>query len=125
MPIGGELLLSTVDRTLGAVYIQDLTPREGAGGPVLHRGCVEARQLMIAAILREDFRVEPVEGGRQRDAHLPPLPRGRHVNRRVLGQALRVVGVRVFGRAAIDGLAKEIWQGADTCVPCEDRAGAA
>src|SRR5262245_15633708 len=30
---------------------------------------------------------------------------------RVLGQWLRVVGVFVPGQAAIDGLAKEIWQG--------------
>jgi hypothetical protein len=97
-----------VDRTLGAVDIQDQTPRERVGGLVLHQGRVEAHEPLIVPILREDFHFEPVPGGRQRDAHLPPLPRGQHPKRRALGQSLRVVGVLVAGQAAIDGLAKEI-----------------
>jgi len=78
---------------------------------VLHQVRIEARESLIVPLLREDLCFEPVQGGRERDTGLPPLARGQHPKRRVLGQALSVVGVLVTCQAAIDGLAEEIRQG--------------
>src|SRR5262245_52133082 len=47
----------------------------------------------------------------ERHARLPPLARGQHPKRRILGQPVGVVGVLVPRQAAVDGLAKEIRQG--------------
>jgi hypothetical protein len=78
---------------------------------VLHQVRIEARESLIVPLLREDFCFEPVQGGRERNTGHPPLARGQHPKRRVLGQTLSVVGVLVPGQAAIDGLAEEIRQG--------------
>ena len=50
-----------MDRTLRAVDIQDQAPRERAGRVVLHQGRIEAQESVIVPLLREDFRLEPVE----------------------------------------------------------------
>ncbi len=78
---------------------------------MLHEVRIEASESLVVPLLREDVRFEPVQRGRERDTGLPPLARGQHPKRRVLGQPLSIVGVLVAGQAAIDGLAKEIWQG--------------
>jgi hypothetical protein len=107
----GRLLLRAVDWALGAVDIQDQPPPTRADRLVLHQGRVEVRESLIVPFHREDFRFEPVQGGRECDARFPALTRGQHPRRRVLGQSLSVVGIFVPGQAAIDGLAKEIRQG--------------
>ena len=45
---------------------------------VLHEGRIEAHESLIVPLLREDFRFEPMQGGRKRDTALPPLARGQH-----------------------------------------------
>src|SRR5262245_9500642 len=78
----GRLLLRAVDRALGAVDIQDQTPRARAGRVVLHEVRIEAGEALIVPLLREDFCFEPVQGGRKRDTGLPPLARRQHPKRR-------------------------------------------
>src|SRR5712692_5232987 len=77
---------------------------------MLDQGCVDATESFVVPLLREDLGLEPMERRGERHARLSPLARGQHPKRRVLGQPLRVVRVLVPGQAAIDGLAKEIWQ---------------
>jgi hypothetical protein len=64
----------------------------------------------IVPLLGEDIRLEPMQRGRERDARVPPLPRGQHPKRRVLGEPLRVVRILLSGQAAVDRLAKQISQ---------------
>ena len=52
---------------------------------------------MVVPLLREDVR-------------LPPLARGRHPKRRILGQPLGVVGILVARQAVVDRLAEEVRQ---------------
>ena len=101
--------MGTVDRTLGAVDIEGHAP--GPGSFALHHLRIEARESLVVPLLREDICFEPVEGRGERDARLPALTRSQHPKGGVLGQPLGVVGVLVTGKAAIDGLAKEIRQG--------------
>jgi hypothetical protein len=104
----GGLLLRPVDRALGAIDVEGHA--SGLGRCALHQLRIEAREPLIVPLLREDVRLEPVERGGEGDARLPPLARGQHPKRRVLGQPSRVVGVFVPGQA-VDRLAKEIRQG--------------
>ncbi len=101
------LLLGAVHRTLGAVDIEGHAA--GPGRFALHQLRIEAREPLVVPLLSKDFRLEPVQGGGEGDTRLPPLARGQHPKRRVLGQSLGVVGVFVARQAAIDGLAEEIW----------------
>jgi hypothetical protein len=78
---------------------------------VLYQVRIEAHESLIVPLLREDFRFEPMQGGRKRDTALPPLARGQHPKRRVFGQPLGVIGVLVPRQAAIERLANEIRQG--------------
>ena len=67
MAVVSRLLLPAVHRTLGAVDIEDQTPRGRAGRLVLHQVRIEARESLIVPLLREDFGLEPVQGGRERN----------------------------------------------------------
>jgi hypothetical protein len=78
---------------------------------VLDQGRIEASQALVVPLLREDIRLEPVECRGERDARVPPLARGQHAKRRILGQPFGVVGVFVAGQAAVDRLAEEVRQG--------------
>ena len=106
MAVVGRLLLSPVDRTLGAVDVEGHAP--GPGRFALHQLHIEAREPLVVPLLSEDFRLEPVQGGGEGDTRLPPLARGQHPKRRVFGQPFGVVGVLAARQAAIDGLAEEI-----------------
>jgi hypothetical protein len=77
---------------------------------VLDQGRVEASQSLVVPLVREDIRLEPVEGRSERDARVSPFTGGQHPKCRVLGQALGVVRVLVAGQAAVDRLAEEIGQ---------------
>jgi hypothetical protein len=77
---------------------------------VLDQGRIEASQSLVVLLLREDLRLEPVERRGERHARFPPLARGQHPKRRVLGQPLGVVRILVAGQAAVDRLAEEIRQ---------------
>jgi hypothetical protein len=59
----GRLLLRAVDRTLGAVNIQDQAPLERSGRLALQQQQVsmEASESPIVPLLRENFRFEPVQ----------------------------------------------------------------
>src|SRR2546422_10940447 len=74
---------------------------------VLHQFRIEANESLIVSLLSEDLGLKPVERRGERDARFPPLARGQHPKRRVLGQSLGVVGVLVTRYAAVDGLAEE------------------
>src|SRR5438128_5851621 len=77
---------------------------------MLDQGRIEASKSSVVPLLREDLGLEPVQGGGEGDTRLPPLARGQHPKRRVLGQPLGVVGVLVAGQAAVDRLADEVRQ---------------
>ena len=64
----GRRLLPAVDRTLGAVDIQDQPPRERAGRLVLHPVRSEASESLVVPLLREAVRFDPVQRGCERDA---------------------------------------------------------
>ena len=78
---------------------------------MLDQGCIEASQSLVVPLFREDIRLEPVECRGERDARVPPLARGQHAKRRILGQPFGVVGIFVAGQAAVDRLAEEVRQG--------------
>src|SRR2546422_6180729 len=61
---------------------------------VLHQFRIEANESLIVSLLSEDLGLKPVERRGERDARFPPLARGQHPKRRVLGQSLGVVGDR-------------------------------
>jgi len=67
-------LLRAVDRTLGAVDIEGHAP--GPGSFALHQLRIEAREPLVVPLLREDFRLEPVERRGERDAGFSSLTGG-------------------------------------------------
>src|SRR5712691_8575274 len=101
-------LLRAVDRTLGAVDIKGHAP--GSGSFALHQLRIEAREPLVVPVLREDFRLEPVERRGERDAGLSSLTGGQHPKGGILGQPLGVVGLLVARQAAVDRLAEKVRQ---------------
>ncbi len=101
-----RLLFRPVDRALGAVDIESHPPVRRSRRSVLDQCRVEASKSLVVPLLRQDVRLEPVERRGEGDAGLPPLARGQHPKRRVLGQPLGVVGVLVARQATVDGLAE-------------------
>ena len=75
---------------------------------MLDQGRIEASEALVVSILREDFRLEPVQGGGEGPTRPPPLARGEHPKRRVISQPFGVVGVFVARQAAMDGRAEKI-----------------
>jgi len=55
----GRLLLSPVDRTLGAVDVEGYAP--GDSRCALHQRRIEASESLMIVLLREHLRFEPVE----------------------------------------------------------------
>ena len=106
----GRLLLRAVYRTLRAVDIERHAAARWPRGFVLHQIRIEAREAAIVPLFREDLGLEPVERRGERHARLPPLARGQHPKRRILGQSLGVVGILVSRQAAVDRLAEEVRQ---------------
>ena len=104
----GRLLLRAVYRTLRAVDIERHAAARWPRGLVLHQIRIEAREAAIVPLFREDLGLEPVERRGERHARLPPLARGQHPKRRILGQSLGVVGILVSRQAAVDRLAAEV-----------------
>jgi len=100
-----RLLLGAVNWALGAVDVDGHA--SGPGRCALHQLRIETREPLVVPFLR-DVRLEPMECRGKRDARLPPLARGQHPKRRVLGQPFGVVGVLVARQAAVDRLAEQV-----------------
>jgi hypothetical protein len=99
-----------MDRALGAVDVENHPLRARVCRRMLNQIRVHASQTLVVPLLGEDLRLEPLQRRRQRDARLPSLPRGEHSKRRVLGQPLGVIRVRVPGETAIDRLTNQVGQ---------------
>ena len=95
MAIVGGTLLRPVHRTLRAIDIDGHALGRPSHPLVLHQFRIEANESLVVSLLSEDLRLKPVERRGERDARFPPLARGQHPKRRVLGQSLGVVGVLV------------------------------
>ena len=110
VPVVGTAFLLPVYRALAGVHVE-----HDAVGVVARLGlpdqvAVHGHQPDEVVVTGQQFGLEPMQGGRQRRAPVPPRRRSHQAKRRIGRETLRVVEVLVARQAAVHRLPQEVGQ---------------
>ena len=124
MPVVGALLLSAVDRDLGAVHVQHYPVGRIDDLRLGDQIAADQRQAGKVFLLRQQFGLERLQARGQRRSALQDLLGADEAEGRVLGEALGVVDILIAGQSAVYRLPYKVGQWQLGVLPSRVRPGA-